>query len=190
MTSPSGNIFRYRGHSPDIHPEAYVAPGAVVIGQVRLGRMSSVWFNCVLRGDLASIEVGEGTNIQDLSTLHIQGTAERGGGRPPRHTRIGNNVTVGHNCVIHGCTIEDDCLIGMNAVVMNAAVIGRGSVVGAGAVVLEEMVVPPYSLVVGNPARVKKTYPESIVEDVIHVAARSYQDRIRPFKEQLRPVDV
>ena len=92
---------------------------------------------------------------------------------------------MGHNCVIHGCTIEDDCLIGMQAVVMNAAVIGRGSIVGAGAVVLEEMVVPPYSLVVGNPAQVKKTYPESIIEDAIRVAAVSYQDRIQAFKDEL-----
>ncbi len=185
MSSPRGQVFAFRGHEPQIHSEAFVAPGAVVIGQVKLGRKASVWFNSVLRGDLASIEVGDGTNIQDLTTIHIQGTSERGGGRPPRHTRIGSNVTVGHNCVIHGCTIEDDCLIGMQAVVMNAAVIGRGSIVGAGAVVLEEMVVPPYSLVVGNPAKVRKTYPESIVEDAIRVAAVSYQDRIQAFKDEL-----
>ena len=115
-------------------------------------------------------------------------STERGGVRPPRHTKVGRNVTVGHNCIIHGCVIEDDCLIGMNAVVMNAALIGHGSIVGAGAVVLEEMIVPPFSLVVGNPAKVKKTYPPSIIEDVIHVAARSYQARIEAFKKGLRPV--
>ena len=188
MTELSGQVFSYDGHTPRIDPSAYIAPGAIVIGQVTVGANASVWFNCVLRGDLAAIEVGEGSNIQDLTTMHIQGTSERGGGKPPRHTRVGRNVTVGHNCVIHGCTIEDDCLIGMNAVVMNAAVIGHGSIVGAGAVVLEEMIVPPYSLVVGNPAKVKKTYPPSIVEDAIRVAARSYQARIEAFKQGLKRV--
>ena len=188
MTYVQGQVFAYNGHVPRIDPGAYVAPGAVIIGQVTIAANASVWFNCVLRGDLASIEVGEGSNIQDLTTMHIQGTSERGGGRPPRHTKVGRNVTVGHNCVIHGCTIEDDCLIGMNSVVLNAALIGRGSIVGAGAVVLEEMVVPPFSLVVGNPAKVKKTYPPSIIEDVIRAAARSYQARIEAFKKGLKPV--
>ena len=189
MSGMQGQILAYREHVPEVHPEAWVAPGAVVLGQVKLAARVSIWFNCVLRGDLASIEVGEGSNIQDLTTVHIQGTAERGGNAPPRHTKVGRNVTVGHNCIIHGCTIEDDCLIGMNAVVMNAAVIGRGSVVGAGAVVLEEMVVPPFSLVVGSPAKVKKTYPESIIENAIHVAAKSYSERVRYFRETLRPVE-
>jgi carbonic anhydrase/acetyltransferase-like protein (isoleucine patch superfamily) len=186
VTNVLGQVFAYEGHVPRIDPGAFVAPGAMIIGQVTIAANASIWFNCVLRGDLASIEVGEGSNIQDLTTMHIQGTSERGGGRPPRHTKVGRNVTVGHNCVIHGCTIEDDCLIGMNAVVMNAAVIGHGSIVGAGAVVLEETVVPPFSLVVGNPAKVKKTYPPSVIEDVIHVAARSYQARIEAFKKGLR----
>ena len=188
MNLLQGQLFSYNGMTPRIDPRAYVAPGAVIIGEVSIAANASVWFNCVLRGDLASIEVGEGSNIQDLTTMHIQGSSERGGGRPPRHTKVGRNVTVGHNCVIHGCQIEDDCLIGMNAVVMNAARIGRGSIVGAGAVVLEEMEVPPFSLVVGNPAKVKKTYPPSIIEEVIHVAARSYQARIEAFKNGLKLV--
>lgn len=189
MAPPQGQIFSYNGHTPRIDPNAYIAPGAMIIGQVSIAANASVWFNCVLRGDLASIEVGEGSNIQDLTTMHIQGSSERGGGQPPRHTKVGRNVTVGHNCIIHGCTIEDDCLIGMNAVVMNAAVIGRGSIVGAGAIVLEETIVPPFSLVVGNPAKVKKTYPPSIIEDAIHVAARSYQARVEAFKRGLKLVE-
>ena len=188
MTNIQGQIFSYNGQVPRIDPGAYIAPGAMIIGDVSIAKNASVWFNCVLRGDLASIEVGAGSNIQDLTTVHIQGSSERGSGKPPRHTKVGRNVTVGHNCIIHGCVIEDDCLIGMNAVVMNAAVIGHGSIVGAGAgaVVLEETVVPPFSLVVGNPAKVKKTYAPSIIEDVIQVAARSYQARIEAFKKGLK----
>ncbi|MCH8844820.1 MAG: gamma carbonic anhydrase family protein [SAR324 cluster bacterium] len=188
MPANDGEIFAYRGDSPQIDPLTYIAPGAKIIGRVTLGPMVTVWFNTVLRGDLAPIEIGAGSNIQDLTTIHIQGASERTDGKPPRGTKIGRNVTVGHNCIVHGCVVEDDCLIGMNAVVMNGAVVGRGSIVGAGAVVLDEMVIPPFSLVVGSPAKVKKTYPESIIEDVIRVAARAYQDRVALFRDGLRRV--
>ncbi|HUJ75506.1 MAG TPA: gamma carbonic anhydrase family protein [bacterium] len=180
-------LYRLNDHTPAVDPSAYVAPGARLIGQVRLAARASVWFNAVLRGDLAPIAVGEGSNIQDNTTVHVEGVEERADG-VARGTVLGANVTVGHNCVIHGCIVEDDCLIGMGAVVMTGAVIGRGSIVGAGALVLEDTVVPPYSLLVGSPGSVKRTYPPAMVEQLNRKAALVYQQRILAFKAGLVPV--
>ena len=185
--SPSGRLYSYQGHAPAIDPDTYVAPGAVVIGQVNLAAGVSVWFNCVLRGDLAPIEVGEGSNIQDLTTVHVEGAEERADGRDIG-TVIGRNVTVGHNCVIHSCVLEDEVLIGMGAVVMGQARIGQGSIVGAGAVVLEGTVAPPYSLLVGSPAKVRKTYTPQEARDLSEGAVRIYRQRVARFKEGLRPL--
>jgi carbonic anhydrase/acetyltransferase-like protein (isoleucine patch superfamily) len=185
---PQGNVYAFGGDTPRIDPSAYVAPGAQVIGRVTLAARSSVWFNAVLRGDLAAIEVGEGSNIQDNTTIHVDGKAERSDGRE-RGCRIGQNVTIGHNCIVHSCTVEDDVLVGMGAVVLSGAVIGRGSVVGAGAVVLGDVVIPPYSLVVGNPGQVKKTYAPDFVARYNHVAAQVYRQRILDFKQGLKRVD-
>lgn len=135
----------FLGKEPDIDPTAYVAKGAVVIGDVTLGPQSSVWHNCVLRGDIERIVVGEGSNIQDGSVVHL---ADDLG------VFIGRYVTVGHLAMIHACTIEDECLIGMCATVLDGAVIGARSIVGAGAVVTKGMVVPPGSMVLGTPAKV------------------------------------
>ena len=185
---PAGSVYAYQGHTPQIDPSCYLAPGAQVLGRVRLARDVSIWFNCVLRGDLAPIEIGAGSNIQDLTTIHIEGLEERLDGKE-RGTVIGENVTVGHNCVIHSCVLEDGCLIGMGAVVMGGARIGRGAIVGAGAVVLEETAIPPYALAVGNPARVKKVYePGSMAALIAQGAARVYQRRIERFKNGLEPV--
>lgn len=182
-----GQVFAYQDHAPRIHESAYVAPGAMVLGRVVLGAHASVWFNCVLRGDLAAIEIGEGSNIQDLTTIHIEGVEERQDGTE-RGTVIGRNVTVGHNCVIHSCVLEDECLIGMGAVVMGGARIGEGAIVGAGAVVLEETEIPPWSLAVGNPAKVRKTYEPEQARALTQTAARIYQRRIERFKGTLRPI--
>ena len=132
-------------HRLDVHPTAFVAPGAVVVGDVTLGARSGIWFNAVLRGDIDRIVVGEDTNVQDNSVVH---TDE---GSP---ALIGARVTVGHGAVIHGCTIEDDCLVGMGAIVLTGARIGAGSLVAAGALVRERQVVPPGSIVVGMPGKV------------------------------------
>ena len=185
--SSHGNVFSYQGQVPRIDPSCYLAPGAMVLGRGVLGPDVSIWFNCGLRGDLAPIEIGAGSNIQDLTTIHIEGVEERLDGTE-RGTLIGRNVTVGHNCVIHSCVLEDDCLIGMGAGGMGGARIGRGAIVGAGAVVLEETQVPPYSLAVGNPATVKKTYDPALVDRLTLRAARIYQQRIERFKQGLRPV--
>ena len=128
-----------------LHPTAFIAPGAVVVGDVTLGARSSVWFNAVLRGDVDRIEVGEDSNLQDNSVVHVDE------GSP---ALIGARVTIGHGAVIHGCSIEDDCLVGMGAVVLTGARIGTGSLVGAGALVREAQVIAPGSIALGMPAKV------------------------------------
>ena len=183
----AGDLYSYQGHAPRIAPSAYLAPGARVIGRVVMAPHSSVWFNCVLRGDLGSIEIGEGSNIQDLTTVHVEGSEERRDGQE-RNTRIGRNVTIGHNCVIHSCVIEDDCLIGMGAVLLGGAHIGQGAIVGAGTLVLEDTVVPPYSLIVGNPGRVRKTYSPEESHSLTEVPARIYRARIGRFREGLAAI--
>lgn len=132
---------------PRIHPTAFIAPGAVVVGDVTIGAESSVWYGCVLRGDRADIIVGERCNIQDGAILHEN---------PNAPTRLGNDVSVGHGAVVHGATVGDRVLIGIHATVLNHAVVGEGSIVGAGAVVTEGTVIPPGSLVIGVPAKVLK----------------------------------
>jgi len=137
-----------RGPKParlELDPTAYVAPGAVVVGAVRLGRLSSVWFHTVLRGDSAPIEVGDESNIQDGTVVHVDEGAP---------AVIGSRVTVGHRAVVHGCVIGDECLIGMGALVLSGASVGAGSMVGAGALVLQGQEIPAGSLVLGSPAKV------------------------------------
>ncbi len=140
-------VYSFKGISPELGARVYIAPGARVIGRVRLGEDASVWHNAVLRGDLNSIEVGARSNIQDNVTVHL---AEKHG------VKIGRDVVVGHNAIIHACTIEDNCLIGMGAIVMDGAVIGAGSIVGAGALVPPGKVIPPCSLVLGVPGHVSR----------------------------------
>ena len=125
-----------------------MAAGATLIGDVRLGPHASVWPGCVLRGDINFIEVGEGTNIQDGTIVHLADEYP---------VRIGRHVTVGHAAMIHACTIEDECLIGMQATVLDGAVIGRRSIIGAHSLVTQGMIVPPGSLVLGVPGRIVRT---------------------------------
>ncbi len=132
---------------------AFIAPGAVVLGDVSLGPRSSVWYQAVLRGDMAPIVIGEATNIQDGTIVHVDE------GKP---ALIGARVGVGHRVVLHGCTVEDECLIGMGSVLLNGVVIGTGSVVAAGAIVPEGMVVPAGSLVMGVPARVSRRVDDAL----------------------------
>ena len=127
----------------ELHADAWVAPGAVVVGRVRLGADASVWYGCVLRGDLAPITVGSASNVQDLTVIHVDA------GQP---VSIGDRVTIGHRCVIHGCTIEDEALIGMGAVLLSGCRIGRGALIAAGAVVREGFVVPAETVAAGVPA--------------------------------------
>ena len=138
-------IRAFDDRSPTIDPSAFVCDAAVVIGDVRIGPDSSLWFHTVVRGDIHPIRIGARSNVQDNATIHVVG------GRFP--TILGDGVTVGHNAVLHGCTVEDGALIGMGAIVLDGAVIGTESLVGAGALVTPGTVVPPRSVVLGNPAR-------------------------------------
>ena len=144
---------------PDIHPSAWIAPTAAVMGDVTLGPEASVWYGAVVRGDLASITIGAQTNLQDGTIVHVDE------GVP---CRIGARVGVGHRVILHGCTVDDDCLIGMGAVLLNRVRIASGSVVAAGAVLPEGMQVPAGSLVMGVPARIVRTVDERLAQRIAH----------------------
>jgi carbonic anhydrase/acetyltransferase-like protein (isoleucine patch superfamily) len=148
-------IRAYRGKTPVIDPTVYVDPGAQVIGDVVIGAQSSIWCNAVVRGDVNLIRIGARTNVQDLAMLHVT--------RRTAALHIGDEVTIGHSAILHGCTVKDRCLIGMGAIVMDGAVVGEESIVGAGALVTERTVIPPRSLVIGSPAAVRRPLrPEEI----------------------------
>jgi carbonic anhydrase/acetyltransferase-like protein (isoleucine patch superfamily) len=138
----------YKSILPTVHPTAFVDSSAQVIGDVHVGAESSIWMGVVVRGDVNVIRIGDRSNIQDLTLVHVM--------IDTHPTLIGNDVTVGHSAVVHGCTIEDRCLIGMGAILLNGCVIGTGSIVAAGALVPEGMVVPPGSMVMGVPAKVRR----------------------------------
>ncbi|MEM1404133.1 MAG: gamma carbonic anhydrase family protein [Pseudomonadota bacterium] len=158
----------------------FVAPTAAVIGRVTLHAKSSVWFSCVLRGDVEDIEIGEGTNIQDGAVIHAD---------PGFPARIGNNVTVGHNAMIHGCSIGDNTLIGINSVVLNGAKIGRGCLIGANALVTEGMDIPDGSMVLGSPAKIRKTLTDD-EQAMLGFNAEHYVSNAARFAKDIREVDV
>ena len=161
---PGPWISALEGQQPEIHAEAFVAPTAVVVGDVRIGALANVWYTAVLRGDDAAIRVGAGTNIQDGAVLHAE---------PDVPLEVGDNVTVGHRVVLHGASVGDDVLIGIGAIVMNRVRIGAGSVVGAGALLTQGMVVPPGSLVLGAPAKVVRPV-NAAEQSLIRRGARIY----------------
>ncbi|MEO0085122.1 MAG: gamma carbonic anhydrase family protein [candidate division WOR-3 bacterium] len=168
---PGNLILPFGGHEPEIGPEVFIAPGAIVAGQVRLGRGVGIWFNAVLRGDMASISIGDYTNIQDLAMVHVDYETP---------TVIGRRVTVGHRAIIHGATVEDESLIGMGAVILNRARIGTRSLVAAGAVVREGFVVPPGSLVAGIPAQVRRELTPA-EQERLKVSAEDYYRRAQAY---------
>jgi carbonic anhydrase/acetyltransferase-like protein (isoleucine patch superfamily) len=135
----------YLGRKPDVRSAAFVAPNATILGDVKLGPKSSVWYGCVLRGDINSIEIGEGTNLQDLTMVHL---ADNHG------VSVGRYTTVGHGAIIHACTVGDECLIGMGATILDGAKIGDRCIVGARALVTQNFEAPPGSMVLGAPAKV------------------------------------
>jgi carbonic anhydrase/acetyltransferase-like protein (isoleucine patch superfamily) len=150
----------------------YVAPGAQLIGDVRLGAGASVWFNAVLRADDACIEIGAGSNVQDASVIHCD---------PERPTVVGRGVTVGHRVLLHGCTIGDHCLIGNGAIVLDGAVLGDHCLVGAGSLVAPGKVYPPGSVLMGAPAKVVREVGERELAMIEHAAA-VYIERIRRYR--------
>ena len=151
----------FQSTHPTIHPSAFVAETAVIIGDVQIGAQSSIWYNCVVRGDVNRIRIGDRSNVQDLSMLHV--THKKNAEDPGAPLIIGDDVTIGHSVTLHGCTLENGCFIGMQAMVMDKAVIGEGALIGARALVTEGTVVPPHTLWVGAPARYKRDLtPEEI----------------------------
>lgn len=154
-------IMKFKEFYPVIDSTAWIAPSADVIGDIEIGKDSSVWFGCVLRADVNAIRIGDRTNIQDLSMIHTD-----------VHTKtvIGNDVTIGHKVMLHGCTIENGCLIGMSATILDDAVIGEGSIVGANSLVTQGKKFPPRSLIMGSPAKVVKALDKEDVEGLIRHA--------------------
>lgn len=142
---------------PRIGNNVFIAPTAVIVGDVEIRDGASIWYGAVLRGDMAAIFVGENTNVQDNCTVHTDY------GKP---THIGNHVTVGHNVVVHGCTIEDHCLIGMGSILLNECRVKEGSIVAAGSLLKERQTVGPFHLVAGSPAVFKKEFPHEITSRV------------------------
>jgi carbonic anhydrase/acetyltransferase-like protein (isoleucine patch superfamily) len=148
----------YRGVRPAIDPSAYVDESAQIIGDVSIGEEASVWMSVVMRGDVNSIRLGARSNVQDGTIVHVM--------RGTHPTVIGDEVTIGHAVVVHGCTIEDRVLVGMGAIVLNGAVIGHDTIVAAGALVVEGAVIPPRSLVMGSPAKVRRALTDDEVATI------------------------
>jgi len=155
----------HQGRFPVVPATAYVDPSAQVLGDVVLGEHSSVWMNAVLRGDVHSIRIGTGSNVQDCAVLHGQ--------KGLHPVVVGDGVTIGHNATVHGCTLEDDVLIGIGAIVLNGAHIGRGSIIAAGALVPERTMIPPRSLVAGVPGKIRRELGDGDLE-LIRMYANNY----------------
>lgn len=168
-------IFPFKNLKPRVHPSAFVAPGAHVVGDVRLGRRSSVWFGAVLRGDMGPIKIGEDANVQDGCVLH----GDHGVG-----ATLGKGVIMGHQATAHACTVGDYVLIGIGARVLTGATVGAFSLIGAGAVVLENAVIPPHSLVLGLPGKVvRRLKPEEAKRHVSQ--AKRYVEYAAAYKKLL-----
>ncbi len=159
-------ILRYKNFFPKIDKTAWTAPSADIIGDVEIGKDSSVWFGCVLRGDVHFIKIGERTSIQDMSMIHVthfKKEKKQGDGFP---TIIGNDITIAHKVMLHGCTIGNACLIGMSATILDGAEIGEESIVGANALVTGGKKFPPRSLILGSPAKCVRTLNDKEVEKI------------------------
>lgn len=166
-------LITYRGIKPKVHESVFIADGAKIIGDVEIGSGSSVWYNTVIRGDVNTIRIGERTNIQDNSVLHVT------------HKKyplvIGSNVTIGHGAVVHACTVKDFCLIGMGAIVMDHATVGPYAFVAAGSVVLEQFEVPEGTLVAGVPARVRRKLTEE-EKRMLEQSAQNYVEYVKTYR--------
>jgi carbonic anhydrase/acetyltransferase-like protein (isoleucine patch superfamily) len=170
------NLLPHGDAVPEVADSAWIAPGAYVVGDVRLGEEASVWYGAVLRGDTEPIRIGARTNIQDGCVLHAD---------PGYPTVIGEDCVVGHKAIVHGCTVEDGCLVGMGAIILNGAKIGKGSIVAAGALVPEGKEYPPHSLIVGVPAKRAKDVSENQSEDIA-LGVRTYVERAAAHRESLQ----
>jgi carbonic anhydrase/acetyltransferase-like protein (isoleucine patch superfamily) len=163
-----------------VHPSAFVAPGAAIMGDVTIGQDASVWYGAVLRGDMAPIVIGSESNLQDGTIVHVDE------GMP---CTVGRRVGVGHRVILHGCTVEDECLIGMGSILLNGVRIGTGSVVAAGAVIPEGMQVPPRSLVMGVPGRIVRPVDAALTERIAETWAH-YVGQARAHRAGQYPVQT
>ena len=163
--------YKFKQWSPKLGTNTWIAPSADIIGNITIGKECSIWFGCVVRGDVHYITIGDRTNIQDLSMIHVTHykKEDMSDGNP---TIIGSDVTIGHRVMMHGCTIEDACLIGMSATILDGAVIGRESIVGAGSLITKNKVFPPRSLIMGSPAKVVRELNHDEVKELYASAAR------------------
>lgn len=155
-------IYDFNGKTPDIDKTSYISPSVDVIGDVSIGKDSSIWFGSVVRGDMNYIKIGSRTNIQDNSTVHVTTDLYP--------TIIGDEVTIGHNVIVHGCQIENRCLIGMGSIIMDGVVIGSGSLIGAGALISPGTKIPPNSLVVGLPGKIVRSTTSKEQNEIIERA--------------------
>ncbi|MDD3146628.1 MAG: gamma carbonic anhydrase family protein [Candidatus Riflebacteria bacterium] len=178
-------LIDFCGKKPTVPSSCFVARSAELVGDISLGENVNVWYGTVIRADINSIRVGDNTNIQDSSVVHVDRATEIPGSG---QVSIGRNVTIGHRAVIHACDIGDNCLIGMGAIVLSGAVIGEGSILAAGAVVKENEVIPPGSLVAGVPAKVKaQVSPEW--QNRILESARHYVELGQKHKTSTRVLE-
>ena len=166
-------IRTFQGITPTIPKSCFIEDTGVVIGDVVMGEQCSVWFHAVIRGDVNSIRIGHRTNVQDLCMLHVT--------HDTAPLVIGDDVTIGHHVVLHGCTVKDRVLIGMGAIIMDGVVIGEDSVIGAGALITERTIVPPKSLVLGSPAKVKR----SVTEEELTWIRESAQNYVRYSRQYM-----
>ncbi len=166
-------IYPFKGKTPKLHTSVYVADGAKIIGDVEIGEMSSIWFNAVIRGDVNYIRIGSRTNIQDGSVLHVT--------RRTHPLTIGDDITIGHNVTLHACDVKDRCLIGMGAVVMDGTEVGEDSIIGAGSLVTGGTIIPPRSMVLGSPAKVRRSLSD---EEVLRIkrSAENYVEDILNYR--------
>ncbi|MAS52343.1 MAG: gamma carbonic anhydrase family protein [Flavobacteriales bacterium] len=161
-----GLIKEVRGFTPEFGEDIYIAENATIVGEVTCGNQCSFWFNAVVRGDVNYIKMGDKVNVQDGAVIH--GTFEKS------PTNIGNNVSIGHQAMVHGCTIQDNVLVGMGAIIMDDCVIGENSIIAAGAVLTAKTIVEPGSIYAGVPAKKIKNIPQDLVEGEINRIANNY----------------
>ena len=171
-------IYSLKGKEPKIGENNYIAPNATLVGEIELGSDVSIWFGAVLRGDMSKITIGNASNIQDNCTVH---------GDAPYPVVLGEGVTVGHNAIVHGCTIGDNCVIGMGAILLNGATIPKNCLVGAGSVVGANLEAEEGSLIIGNPAKVKKKLSDKYIE-YLKYAKDVYINDIDIYTKELKEI--
>ncbi len=171
-------IYQLGDKSPTIPKKCYIAPNATLIGDISIAKNASIWFNVVIRADMEKVTIGENTNVQDGSILHVDE------GFP---LQLGKNVTIGHKVMLHGCSIDENSLIGMNAVVLNGAKIGKNCLIGANALVTEKMIIPDGHLVLGSPAKIIKALDDNTIND-IRASAEHYVENGQRYIKELKEI--